>query len=237
MYHRTGIFVIICIHAVVCGCDRTEPDAPALSNAGLSGERVHDFGEVDLVAAITRVEHDFVLLNKNSHVMRVDSTRSTCGCTIAEVIPTEIAPGSELRVRTSLKISSAGGKQERVWVIFGSGEIEEFVVKANGRRVFECFADGIAIPLHEQVTGRLILTVIHGGGAPPAPLLTLPNGIVAQIAPWAEVSIPGSQSPARRFQCAVTLDRLSSVIPDTAVATIQLGQWEPITVGLTGKPW
>lgn len=88
------------------------PAPPTVAPAGPTGkffcqEPIHDFGEVD---EDQKVEHAFVIRNNGEAPLENITTQTSCGCTVAKLEITSLAPGEETKVAATLSLKGRQGE-------------------------------------------------------------------------------------------------------------------------------
>lgn len=84
----------------------------------------HDFG---LIPRGRPVYHAFVFKNISSDTLRVETVRTTCGCTAAEWTESPIAPGAEGKLSIEYDAYKTGRFQKKIRVFFDRQRKAEFL--------------------------------------------------------------------------------------------------------------
>jgi hypothetical protein len=84
----------------------------------------HDFG---LIPRGRPVYHAFVFKNISSDTLRVETVRTTCGCTAAEWTESPIAPGAEGTLSIEYDAYKTGHFQKKIRVFFDRQRKAEFL--------------------------------------------------------------------------------------------------------------
>lgn len=69
-----------------------------------------NFGKVDNSET---VEHDFILRNEGTGVLKIESVRASCGCTTTELEKNELAPGEEIKIHAATNLKGRQGPQTK----------------------------------------------------------------------------------------------------------------------------
>lgn len=72
---------------------------------------VYDFGESDNSQVI---EHTFTLRNEGDATLHITQTRSSCGCTVAQLSAQEIEPGQSATLTGRFNLAGRSGRQQSV---------------------------------------------------------------------------------------------------------------------------
>ena len=142
---RTVLFCLLVLFLgttclMVTGCESTSPDvtgaktsqvstpekpAPNAKAAPASAQHpgkgdlgadkfVHDFGAV---TPATKVNCEFLLINKGNKVLKIKKPGSSCGCTVAKLETRTLAPSQSIPLQITFKTPRTAGKtSKRVWV-------------------------------------------------------------------------------------------------------------------------
>jgi hypothetical protein len=86
-----------------------------LSKVTWQGEKKHDFGDIQRERP---VRHRFVFQNNFTDTLRLETVRTTCGCTAAQWTETPIAPGQQGEVMIEYDAYQRGTFKKKIRVFF-----------------------------------------------------------------------------------------------------------------------
>jgi hypothetical protein len=174
--------VIIPILVALAACDRGDSGAPPFS-----GQRLHDFGEVDFEGLDMSIEHEFILSNTTNTTIEIEKLAPTCGCVTPEANSMSIAPGGELRITTAMKMKEPGQKREHIDVVLKQGRAPvRLSLEAVARMVKRLGAVEPSITLTPDEPGILTLQVrtTIPDWLPPSPYFNEFYGMLIEFDGW-----------------------------------------------------
>lgn len=104
----------------------------ALLRGPLEGMTRHDFGDVMLREVPATVEHRFVLRNRTSEVIELETAKPDCACVNLEVQPQSIGPGESLELPLTMKVHPGTTKVRILLALAGAGN-QSLWVQATGK--------------------------------------------------------------------------------------------------------
>ncbi len=131
--HGCPVVILLATVVVVAAVVASEPRAN--SRLHLSGDRVHDFGLVEIreTEYVDRTWR-FALTNDSGEQVAIHSISASCGCVDAKPVVDRADPGKALEIEAILRVSSSGHKRETVWLHLHDGTRDELTLSAEGRR-------------------------------------------------------------------------------------------------------
>ena len=112
--------------------------APAAQPAPVTGpapkltcaEPTHSFGEVD---EDQKVEHEFIIKNEGDAPLENISTKTSCGCTVAKLDKTTLAPGEETKIAATLSVKGRQGELSKTITVSSNDPVTpNFVLTLTG---------------------------------------------------------------------------------------------------------
>ena len=225
LYTATSVFLLLGAIAIAATAFKdigptvsTDPHAAtSVSPSKLVPDALrHSFGLVDVKAA-EKLEHNFTLVNRADHPIRVLNKASSCTCTAADVPAGPIPPGGHITVQVSANWSKRAGMQSaEVWLTTdepGKPQIE-LIINAQipspitirpGQLNFGPLAPG---PSAERVLEVLVDNTVPAGFAVKG-VVAVGDGVEVRQLP----SSPADTAIARYAVRVLSLARRSSHIP------------------------
>jgi hypothetical protein len=145
----------------------TVSSAPAASWADSMFDQLHwDFGSVPRGPAVT---HPFRLTNRTKQAVHVGSIRVSCGCTSAQVLQNDLAPGQSTVMLVQMDTTRfVGAKSVTIYVTFDQPQWEEarLWVQANARDDVSLKPDSMAFGQIKRGSspGAIVELSLLGGG-------------------------------------------------------------------------
>lgn len=122
------------------------PAAPAAEGGTpklVVAEPEYNFGKVDNTQT---VEHDFVLRNGGTAVLKIENVRASCGCTTAAMAKDEIQPNEEVSVHATLNLKGRQGPQTKaITVISNDPENPSFQLRITGESIASISIEPMAV--------------------------------------------------------------------------------------------
>ena len=179
------------------------------------------------------IEHEFLLRNVSSKVLRIEGAKATCGCT--EFVPPDpqIDPGEEIVIPVSLRLENTGLKSGGVVLLLDNGERVNLIMSAEGKRLKPIHISPNPLALRGRSV-RPVMTMewYSDTEAPDMAALTTTGGLVIETEPWALKAKADSKGrPSLWWARLVVIER-----PDTAgggTLTAQSGDLRPTTIDVT----
>lgn len=78
---------------------------------------VYDFGERDNSET---VEHTFVLENRGDRILEIERTKTSCGCTVANLPDRTLDPGESAELTARLSLKNRRGRQTKMITVFSN---------------------------------------------------------------------------------------------------------------------
>lgn len=210
----------------------SEDDPPARN--GLRDQEF-DFGTHDIDAPKI-LEHRFDFVNDSGETLLFKKIHTTCGCTNATADKETIAPGEAFSIDVSLKLASAGNRNERVTVIFApEGPPLLIRLTAKGRAInsFSCCPKSLVLKADSERRVSLIQTCVDV--AVPEPVrIVAPSGLQVRVEPWSLV-VPPDRDRGRvaRWQAWLVLSTDTEISPGSTLEVID-GIGRKLVIALDG---
>jgi hypothetical protein len=98
-------------------------------------ETVFDFGSRE---AMGNAEHDFIIQNMGTEVLKIERVSSSCGCTTAKLEQTEIPPGASTAIHASFDLKGRSGEQEKTITIYSNDPKQpQLILTLKGKLIRE----------------------------------------------------------------------------------------------------
>lgn len=179
------------------------------------------------------IEHEFLLRNVSSNVVRIEGAKATCGCT--EFVPPDpqIDPGEEIVIPVSLRLENTGPKSGGVVLLLDNGERVNLTMSAVGKRLKPIRIAPNPLSLRGRSVRPVMTMEWHSDTeAPQMATLTTTNGLLVETEPWAlKAKADGKGRPSLWWARLVITER-----PDSAgggMLTAQSGDLPPTTIDVT----
>ena len=105
----------------------------ASRRAVLVGETAHEFANAVYEGEPIELRHTFSLVNQTNSEVRIVETKSSCGCTVAQVSQEIVAPGDSVSVEAVMTLSSPGRRDERIWLVLDDGRVQTLTLSGAAR--------------------------------------------------------------------------------------------------------
>lgn len=209
-HYLAAITLFATIYSIV-GCSESsiDPSSKSVSgNVALIGNLEYVFETKSVQGPIAlELKHSFELRNESSDIVRIEKVVTSCGCTSATPDDSEIEPGEVVNIDVVLHLASPGRKTESAWLILDNGERVELKITGEARQMDELYSSSRKIHGASPSLSHVIVTSVSSSDdQPPAPVMKLPEGIIAEVGEWQQIYSLEIESCRRvRWHCDITI--------------------------------
>ncbi|MDP7008885.1 MAG: DUF1573 domain-containing protein [Phycisphaerales bacterium] len=204
-------------------------------NSVFLGEKVHDFGFIEVTPPKTVVKHTFRLTNNSGRELVLVDVVPDCGCTTAEAYQEVVAPGEEFVLPVEFKLRQSQLRKSTIRLVFEDGTIEVLSLRGVGKLKDSLRVAPTPIVLLEGEPSRALLGIEQFDDArPQTPKFQLPEGVNIKTKQWKLKSKrkPREEVPANwSMQLELTTEH---PITDGTVLEIRVGE-ASVRVPLTNE--
>jgi len=191
--------------------------------AMLSGTREKDFGLVTLGPQHVLLNHDFLLRNEGRSTIEIVDVKESCGCLDAQVMPSRVPPGGDVRVTTGIRLHSPGVRRETVTLLF-AGEVPpvqlSLVATAAPANVFTAHERHVNFAPGKDSVVHLSLLRSHQSERPDEPVFEVPPSVEVSFDGWTLIhSGDPSRAHPERWSGAVRVRAVNSAGNDALLSS------------------
>ncbi len=201
----------------------------------LAGQRSHDFGTVELVDNAVDLQHTFVLTNRSRRTIEIANVKTSCGCTAADPSTRTLPPGASVEIAATLTLKDDVRKKASIYLDYGAEDVDVLHLEAFARLRHRLKAAPGPDRLEPGETiDRLIFYLDYDSNdAPPAPRITTPPGVRAEINEWAKVAgRRPSTGSAARWRSRLRLELTNGPPATDGDVLIEVGPDQKLTIPL-----
>lgn len=198
-----------------------------------------DFGDIEFVGETIVKEHVFVLTNYTDHERKIQSVKSTCGCTSATASVDRVDSGKKFSVKGTLKLFEPGRRNERIWIVYDDGGIDELMLSGNAKSQVSTTVVYKSVQLEpaKAQTISIYAAVPASSATPPEPDLHVPLGVHSEASGWKILDEGDAASGRPKRLMFDWLLRTDRALPSRSFAEVESGLQRYEKVDLTGWAW
>ncbi len=202
----------------------------------LDGVRRHDFGTAVLIDGPVEFRHTFVLTNTGSRTIELANIGTTCGCTVAEPSTSSIGPGEVLEIDATLTLKHHGHKTSKIFLSYGGTDLDVLYVEGSARKQQRLSVAPGPRRLDPGVDLRRVILFLDydGNDEPPAPSVTVPDGVEASFGGWQQVSrVRRTRGLPAQWRGSVTFRHTGGTLSEVAEAEVSVGADQRVRLPLS----